>query len=319
MNTPLLAVRHQTHKLEIRPWSIVILALCLLGIYFLLPQLGELKQSLAILAHAHPGLIALSLGLVVGDILLSAYAQQLAASRYGDFKKVLRRELAGMFLNHFLPYSVGIVTLVEEYYRKITNDRTYAYFVAIMPVLANFIISFIVLVLISPFTLLYISHQMSGHTPTWVTLALLAGGLGLVVLTVVYWQRIKSMIQLVLHTMRRTRPRTVTAVLAVVALQVGINSATLWLIALSVGVAVPVMTALALILASNFTGNAAPTPGGIAVAEATLVIGMTSAGLTLPDAVAITLLYRFVTFWLELIPGGWAMATIQLRSSHHDY
>ncbi|EFK95656.1 conserved hypothetical protein [sediment metagenome] len=46
-----------------------------------------------------------------------------------------------------------------------------------------------------------------------------------------------------------------------------------------------------------------PTPGGIGGAEAGLVAGLVSIGITADVGLSIALVYRFVTFWLPILPG----------------
>jgi uncharacterized protein (TIRG00374 family) len=46
-----------------------------------------------------------------------------------------------------------------------------------------------------------------------------------------------------------------------------------------------------------------PTPGGIGGAEAGLVAGLTSIGIPADLGLSIALVYRFVTFWLPILPG----------------
>ena len=57
----------------------------------------------------------------------------------------------------------------------------------------------------------------------------------------------------------------------------------------------------------------APTPGGLGAVEATLIAGLTSAGMAGTTAVASVILFRLATFWIPLIP-GWAAFTLLQRS-----
>jgi uncharacterized protein (TIRG00374 family) len=55
------------------------------------------------------------------------------------------------------------------------------------------------------------------------------------------------------------------------------------------------------------------TPGGVGFVEAGLVGTLTLAGVSGADAVAATLLYRLVAFWLPLPAGGLAYVLFQMR------
>jgi undecaprenyl-diphosphatase len=59
----------------------------------------------------------------------------------------------------------------------------------------------------------------------------------------------------------------------------------------------------AVYLAGSAVAQAAPTPGGIGAAEAALIAGLTAFGLPSDTAVPAVFLYRFVTFWLPVVPG----------------
>lgn len=50
--------------------------------------------------------------------------------------------------------------------------------------------------------------------------------------------------------------------------------------------------------------SAIPIPGGVGAAEAGIFAGMHAYGASVPDALAIALLYRVMTFWLPLLVGG---------------
>ena len=89
-----------------------------------------------------------------------------------------------------------------------------------------------------------------------------------------------------------------------------------YVLALEVAVAAfgagPSFTAVALVyLVGSVVFSVAPTPGGIGAVEATLIAGLTSAGMPSATAVAAVLVYRLATFWLPLLPGWGALAVMQ--------
>jgi len=89
-----------------------------------------------------------------------------------------------------------------------------------------------------------------------------------------------------------------------------------YLFALEVSVAAfgagPAFTSVALVyLVGTAISTIAPTPGGIGAVEATLIAGLTSAGMPSSSAVAAVLLFRLATFWIPLLPGWGALAALQ--------
>jgi undecaprenyl-diphosphatase len=57
--------------------------------------------------------------------------------------------------------------------------------------------------------------------------------------------------------------------------------------------------------------SAAPTPGGLGAAEAAYIGGMTAIGVPSDKAIAATLLFRLVTFWMPIIPGWFSWNWLQ--------
>jgi glycosyltransferase 2 family protein len=76
----------------------------------------------------------------------------------------------------------------------------------------------------------------------------------------------------------------------------------------------PAFTSVALVyLVGSVISSVAPTPGGIGAVEATLVAGLTSAGMRSDSALGAVMLFRIATFWLPLLP-GWLAFTVLQRS-----
>ena len=74
----------------------------------------------------------------------------------------------------------------------------------------------------------------------------------------------------------------------------------------------PAFTSIALVyLVGSVLSSAAPTPGGIGAVEATLIAGLTSAGMPSTVAVASVILFRVTTFWIPLVPGWGAFIALQ--------
>jgi uncharacterized protein (TIRG00374 family) len=89
-----------------------------------------------------------------------------------------------------------------------------------------------------------------------------------------------------------------------------------YILALAVAVAAfgagPAFTSIALVyLVGSMVSSVAPTPGGIGAVEATLIAGLTSAGMTSTTAIAAVILFRLATFWIPLLPGWGAFVVLQ--------
>ncbi|GLX95512.1 membrane protein [Herbidospora sp. NBRC 101105] len=76
------------------------------------------------------------------------------------------------------------------------------------------------------------------------------------------------------------------------------------------------ITAVAVVfLAGNAIGSAAPTPGGLGAVEASLIFGLTVAGLPKETATSAVLLFRVLTFWLPVLPGWAAFTWLQRKDA----
>jgi len=89
-----------------------------------------------------------------------------------------------------------------------------------------------------------------------------------------------------------------------------------YILALAVAVSAfgvgPAFTSIALVyLVGSVVSSVAPTPGGIGAVEATLIAGLTSAGMTSTTAIAAVILFRLATFWIPLLPGWGALLMLQ--------
>lgn len=66
-------------------------------------------------------------------------------------------------------------------------------------------------------------------------------------------------------------------------------------------------------LAGMAAAALAPTPGGLVAIEAALTAALVGVGLDVEEALATTLLFRVVTFWLPVVPGWLALVALERR------
>jgi uncharacterized membrane protein YbhN (UPF0104 family)/tRNA A-37 threonylcarbamoyl transferase component Bud32/membrane-associated phospholipid phosphatase len=69
------------------------------------------------------------------------------------------------------------------------------------------------------------------------------------------------------------------------------------------GVGVSATKILAVYLGGSALAAVSPTPGGLGALEAALVAGLTGVGAAAGPSVAAVLVYRFVTYWVPVLPG----------------
>ncbi|MCC5478383.1 lysylphosphatidylglycerol synthase transmembrane domain-containing protein [Streptomyces barringtoniae] len=75
----------------------------------------------------------------------------------------------------------------------------------------------------------------------------------------------------------------------------------------------PFVQAGAVYMAARLVANAAPVPGGLGALEAGLIAGLTALGVTAGAATSAVLVYRLLTFWLNVPLGALALRAVQRK------
>lgn len=86
---------------------------------------------------------------------------------------------------------------------------------------------------------------------------------------------------------------------------IALDSATLWLLLLALGVSAPVLGLFAGFMVASVVRSVGIMPGGLGAFEAVLVVTLHWVGVDLAVALSATLLFRGLTFWLPMVPGLW--------------
>ena len=293
-------------QLKIKPWQLILLLIGLIGVYYFLPLLGQLKDTLTVLRHTSKWWMLVGLFFTFLGYLAAAFTQFAAGDWSGLFSGVLILQFAGSFANHFLPFNLGSIGLTVRYYQNLGRKRAEALTVAILPTVFGVLTTVTLVILISPVTLAHLIGRFhtTQHDRWLVLLGFIAVSSGLLALPA-YRRRAKEFIDQATEQLKRIKGARNLLSLTSGSLALTLCSA----VALSVSVKAVHSTigpadAFTLYVTSSLIGDIVPTPGGLGGTEAVLALGLSSVGLSLAQAVAATLLYRFVTFWLPMIPGG---------------
>jgi uncharacterized membrane protein YbhN (UPF0104 family) len=92
------------------------------------------------------------------------------------------------------------------------------------------------------------------------------------------------------------------------------NFAIFMLACAAMGISVPLVTGFLIYSVGVLVGAATPTPGGLAGVEAGLVAGLLAVNVDEVSAIAAVLAFRFVTFWLPLIPSVVALFYVRKKN-----
>ena len=85
-----------------------------------------------------------------------------------------------------------------------------------------------------------------------------------------------------------------------------LDVATLDVLVRSVGATASVVDLFVSFMVSSLVRSMGFVPGGLGTFEAASVLTLKTSGLPLSTALATTMLFRGLTFWLPMLPGLWA-------------
>lgn len=292
---------------DIRPWSVVLLLFAVIGIYYFLPQLGEFNGIIGQLGNLDWLWLGIAIVVMAASFVVATHIQFIAGARRGNQRELFRVTLRGSFMNHFLPFSIGTITLMSRYYTHFVS-RTQAALIASLPTIGSVLVSALLLAVVSPVTLSHISTRLGNNAGDWLVpvglLTIIAG----LTLALLYWRHVRHFMNHVAAELSDSaNVKRFGLVLAYSLLLVIIYAAVLWASAFAAHAPISYLEAVALYIVVWAVGNIVPTPGGIGTTEATLTFGAVSLGANLATAATTMLVFRFVSFWLPLVPGIVAM------------
>lgn len=300
-----------TSRPRISRWSVAVLLASLVGIYFVLPQLKQLRSSIPVLEHAVPWWIAAGLLMSGLSFFVAAYAQYVAGDYRGTFRKITILQLTGAFINHFVPFNFGSSGLTARYYYTLGQPRVRSVALSMIPMTFGIITNVTVIALLSPLTIGHVAQHTLGH---WYIAV--AGAFAALVFIALYVlppvrRRLKVFVREAASGFGSLKPRSQLPGLVIGSLALSATFAVALLFSVyAAHASIGVIDAFTIFVTMAVVQNAAPTPGGLGASEAFLVFGLTSVGVQLPQAVAATLLFRLITFWIPIIPGILALREV---------
>jgi P-type Mg2+ transporter len=100
-------------------------------------------------------------------------------------------------------------------------------------------------------------------------------------------------------------PRLLTETTLLQGAIVVFDAATIWILIHALGVSAPVGGVFASFMIASLFRTVGILPGGLGTFEATSVLTLRMIGVDVPVALAATLLFRGLSFWLPMLPGYW--------------
>jgi glycosyltransferase 2 family protein len=284
-------------------------------VHLLLPQVGQLPQTLGALQGARWGWMAVGLVLAAASYLAAAVAQLGAVDPPLALGRTTLVQVASSFANRLMPASLGGMGLNVRYLQRAGMDRPSAVGAVAVNTAAGAVVH--VLGLLVAAALIGQARLGTAHVPRgWPALValvavLVLGGLAL-------WSPLGRR-RLVAPTLRAGRELAGVLRRPGKAAQLLGGSAGVTLtyaLCLASCLAafdahLPVVSTVAVYLASSAVASVSPTPGGLGAMEAALVAGLTAVGAPTGPAVAGVLAFRLLSFWLPILPGWLAYRALR--------
>jgi uncharacterized membrane protein YbhN (UPF0104 family)/membrane-associated phospholipid phosphatase len=300
---------------RVRPRTLLLLVAAGFAVHLLLPQIGELRQTLGALQMARWSWLAIGLALSAASYLAAAVAQLGAVDPPLALGRTTLVQVASSFANRLTPASLGGMGLNVRYLQRAGMDRPSAVGAVAVNTAAGALVHVLGLLVAA----VLIGHARLGaaHVPKgWPALvglvaALVLGGLAL-------WSPLGRR-RLVVPTLRAgrelaavlRRPGKAAQLLGGSAGVTLTYALTLACCLAAFGAHLPLAGTVAVYLAGAAVASVSPTPGGLGAMEAALVAGLTAAGAATAAAVAGVLAFRLLTFWLPILPGWLAYRALR--------
>ena len=315
MSTP---TTERNDRFRIKPlWVLGVFGLGF-AIHLLLPQVGQLHQTLKTLRGAHVGWLTFVFLATVATYVFAGVALKGASSTHLPLGRTIAVQVAASFMNRLAPGSLGGIGLNARYLEKEGVSRGATTAVIGTNAAAGLVLHVILLVIAIVFSG---QHGLAGHARlpnNWPWLV--AGLLFFVLIGLCFFPAIRRRLAKPMGDAGRELWSTVRSPGRAFLLLGGCLGVTLAFIAAlagslaAYGSHTPIEHVALTYLIASAVASAAPTPGGLGAMEAALVATFTALGVESAPAIAGVLTFRLATFWLPIIPGYLAFRSLRKRS-----
>lgn len=302
-------VSHKTH--------IFIILLAILTIRVIVPQLSDLRDSIAALSTANLYWIALGILVFFLSVPLGTLQMTALALKPISFGQTFRVQTAVLFVSKLLPQSVGAISLNVYYLMKKGHTASQSATMMTIDGITNgivYTIMMIVGILISPLSLDGLINQIELSANLLLFLLIILVG---IIFIARRSTKIRDRVKKAWAELRSNfvsyRDKKLPVILT--GIYNGLSSLTsifaLWASAQAIGIELSFSAALLAYTFGNIAATLIPTPGGIGAVEAGIYSGLVLTGVSGPDATLITLIYRLITYWIPFIPGYYAFWSLR--------
>jgi undecaprenyl-diphosphatase len=286
------------------------LALGVITLVVLLAQIGNFRVALDAARSANPAWLATAALVTCVGYVMAAVSLMGAAPEPLALGRTTVVQFAAAFTNRFAPAGIGAMATNIRYLERSAIRRARAATSVGVNAAAGGIVHVLLLLTVIPIA----GRHTSVHLPASPDLSdywpiVVAIIVALSIAGIWYWRHgLQSIMERVRPHARDVRnvlgqPRRALMLFGG-SLGVTTAQALVFVTCLeSVGVHLPILTAIAVFLAGSALAAAAPTPGGLGALEAALIAGLGQVGVPAAPAVAAVLISRIIGYWLPVLPG----------------
>lgn len=274
-------------------------------VYFIFSQVGNVDEYLGAFDSFNATWILGALAASVATYLLSALVILGASRQPLAYGRTLVVQLATSFVNRITPKNLGGVAVTERYLENSGLSRPESMATISLAYFTGFLVHIGLMLLVLAGVA---RHPIRIDMPEgWSLTAILVGVLLLGGLSFV--PKIKRLIKSYFQEGFRTLKTTLTKPIKIGQLFGGSIGVTVfyalafYFSLLAFSTSLPFEQVLLVYLAGSVIASAAPTPGGLGAAEASLAGGLVALGVHTGPAVTAVLAFRFLTYWLPILPG----------------
>lgn len=291
-------------------------AVIILALVVLWPQRATLAASLAALKHAQIGYAVLALSATITTYILAAVIYLTLVKYRIRWQEMWLVQVATALTSRLVPIGIGTMGLTAFFLHR----RKHSTAEALAVVAANNAIGVLghIVLLCVVLTNATLPQKVSIHASTY---GLYVVGILAVVVCIVglvapgLRKRALHGIASLGHAIvgYRHRPRRLAYALLASMLLSLVYVMALAYSTRALGLNIPYSTVFLIYTFSMLTGVITPTPGGLVGVEAGIVGGFVAYGIDAKTGLSVALLYRFISYWLPLLPGFVAFRIMQRR------
>ncbi|HET9174369.1 MAG TPA: lysylphosphatidylglycerol synthase transmembrane domain-containing protein [Candidatus Saccharimonadales bacterium] len=268
-------------------------------------------------------IVAAKLQWIIASLLL-VFCSQIAATlkyislslKHLKFMPTLLVQLTSMLTSRLLPAGLGGVGVNYVYLRRCrhTNGE------AVAVVGTNSFLGFVGHVIIVTSLVLTIHGSWDGiipqiHWSHWYSVSLIVIFIGVVFAISNFRHQIHKSIGQITHYLalyKHQFNKVITAIFYTIIITL-LYATALFCCARALNVFLPLVTALIVLSVGIAAATVTPSPGGLIGAEAGLTAALVAYGIGASRAIAVTVLYRLVTFWFSLLIGAISLIGVERK------